>query len=285
MFNKQEFIDYLKQEGRSQNTIKSYTLHIDEYIRWYRDSYDLEFNKLFRENVLQYKSYLINIKKAKGKELNAKTVNAKLAALGALNKFLVEKQIQNEIVVKKEDNIKIQQSIANPSTVDKKEVEQFRQKILEDGNTRLYAIVTLLSYTGLRISECLDLKIEHIDLISKQLVVKNGKGQKQRIVYFNDKVVNALKQYLKGKNREASNYLFNSRQAERLNRTIINREFKRYSKKITPHTLRHFYCSFLLENGFTVAEVANMAGHRSVNTTLIYTNPSIKSMKDKLELL
>ena len=253
--------------------------------RWYRDSYDLEFNKLFRENVLQYKSYLINIKKAKGKELNAKTVNAKIAALGALNKFLVENEVQDEIVIKKEDNIRIQQAIANPATVDKKEVEQLRQKVLEDGNTRLYAIVTLLSYTGLRISECLDLKLEHVDLTSKQLVVKNGKGQKQRIVYFNDKVATALRQYLKGRNKAEGEYLFNSRQNETLNRTIINREFKRYSKNITPHTLRHFYCSHLLENGFTVAEVANMAGHRSVNTTLIYTNPSIKTMKDKLELL
>ncbi|NMB95039.1 MAG: site-specific integrase, partial [Clostridiaceae bacterium] len=55
--------------------------------------------------------------------------------------------------------------------------------------------------------------------------------------------------------------------------------------KITPHQLRHFFCTNALENGFAVHEVANLAGHSSIQTTLIYTNPSREKMKGKLELL
>lgn len=285
MFDTNEFTNYLENESKSTNTIRSYLLNVQEYIKWYKESYDLEFEQVYRENVLQYKSYLINVKKTKGKELDAKSVNAKLAALVALNKFLIKKGIQTEMAIEKSDRLKIQVPIANPATIDVKDVDQFRQKILTDNNMRLYAIATVLAYTGLRISECLDLKVEHVDLIARQLVVKSGKGDKQRIVYFGEKVVVALRQYLKYRNKQQQEYLFNSRQNTTLNRTIINREFKRYSNTITPHALRHFYCSYLLENNFTVAEVANMAGHRSVNTTLIYTNPSVKSMKDKLALL
>lgn len=61
--------------------------------------------------------------------------------------------------------------------------------------------------------------------------------------------------------------------------------FKKYSDKITPHTLRHFYCSNALESGYSVHEVANQAGHSNIHTTLLYTNPTKEKMKDKAELL
>ncbi|MBU5428171.1 tyrosine-type recombinase/integrase [Tissierella pigra] len=269
---------------KSENTIKSYLLHIKEYMIWFQDTYGKGFEKLYRENILDYKSYLINIKKYKGKNLNAKTINAKLSSIGLFNKFLIEEKIQKDIVIKDDDMIKIQTSYANPAEINKSDVENFRQRILEAGDKRLYAIVTLLSYAGLRISEALNVKLEDLSLDAKELIIRKGKGKKQRVVYLNSKIVYAIKEYLKVRHSE-SEYLFSSRESDRVDRSVINKQFKKYSNKITPHQLRHFFCTNALESGFAVHEVANLAGHSSIQTTLIYTNPSREKMKSRIEML
>lgn len=273
------FKDYLIQEGKSSNTIDSYILHMQGYMKWYEESFGGTCDKLYRMNVLDYVSYLKNIKKD-----NAKTINAKISAMIKYNEFLVDKGIQEDIAVSKKDNMKMQQQFASPTDVTKQEVEVFRQKILEQESKRDYAIVTIMAYAGLRISEVLDLKMDDINLMAREIIVKDGKCDKQRIVYMNDKIVNAIKEYMRERNSD-SEYMFVSRQNEKVNRTRINQIFNKHSDKITPHKLRHFYCSNALEAGFSIHEVANQAGHSNIHTTLLYTNPNREKMKEKANLL
>lgn len=279
-----DFKNYMIKNQKSQNTIKNYMLHIKEYMIWFQDTYGKGFKNLYRENILDYKSYLVNVKKYRGKNLNAKTINAKLSSIGLFNKFLIEEKIQKDIVIKDDDMIKIQTSYANPAEINKSDVENFRQRILEAGDKRLYAIVTLLSYAGLRISEALNIKLNDLSLETKELIVRKGKGEKQRIVYLNSKITHAIKEYLKIRDSEGQ-YLFSSRESDRVDRSVINKQFKKYSNKITPHQLRHFFCTNAIENGFAIHEVANLAGHSSIQTTLIYTNPSREKMKGRIEML
>lgn len=280
-----EFKEYLTEQGKSENTIKSYLLHLNDYFKWFRQTYDSDFKKLYRGNVLEYKSYLMNVKKHKGKSINAKTINAKLSALIKFNKFLLKEKIQTEMVITEEDFIKIQQSYANPTDLNKTQVENFRQRILENEDKRLYSIVTILAYAGLRISEALNIRLDDYNFITKELIVKNGKGEKQRVVYINSKIINSIKEYLKVRKSD-SEFLFVSRQREKLDRTRINKQFKKYSSEITPHTLRHFYCTNAIESGaYSIHEVANQAGHSNIHTTLLYTNPSKDEMRKKAELL
>ncbi|OPD28829.1 transposase [Clostridium botulinum] len=274
------FKDYLVKEGKSNNTINTYTRHIQGYINWFKDTTGEEINKLYRSNILEYKSFLQNIKQD-----SAKTINNKLSALVKLNECLIEKRIQTDVVITKKDFIKVQAQVASLATVYKKDVEAFRQKVLEHEGLRNYAIVTTMSYAGLRISEVLNLKTNDVDLTSKELIVKEGKGNKERIVYINSKIIESIKEYLKVRKEDNTDYLFISNKGGKLDRTVINKVFKKYSDKITPHTLRHFYCSNALEAGFSVHEVANQAGHSNIHTTLLYTNPSKEKMKNKAELL
>ncbi|MBV7276052.1 tyrosine-type recombinase/integrase [Clostridiaceae bacterium UIB06] len=278
------FKEYLIKGGKAVNTIKSYMLHLENYFKWYKNSFGEEIQKLYRQNVLEYKSYLQNIDKG---VKSAKTINAKLSALIKFNEYLQEQGIQDDVVVSKKDNIKIQTEVASPAVVTKNDVEAFRQQILKYEGNRNYAIVTIMAYAGLRISECLDLKLDDIDLTAKEIVVKCGKGNKQRIVYINSKIIDAVKEYLQERKCKQIDldYLFISNKNNKIDRTVINRLFNKYSNKITPHTLRHFYCSNALEAGYSVHEVANQAGHSNIHTTLLYTNPTKEKMKSKAELL
>ena len=147
------------------------------------------------------------------------------------------------------------------------------------------SIVTILAYAGLRISECLALRVEDISLPAREIKVRHGKGDKMRVVYFGDKVVNAVREYLRNRPKTGNPYLFPGRGDSHLTRSQVNRIFNEYSESITPHTLRHFFCSNALENGYTIADLANQAGHSNVHTTLLYTNPTREKMKEKANRL
>ena len=234
---------------------------------------------LYRANVLDYISYMKTLKR-----YSPKSINNHLSSLRSYNTFLIASGRQTDPAVTKQDFMKVQIAYANPCTVEQKEVEAFRQRLLESGNKRDFAIVTLYTYTGIRRSECVELRIDQVDLTAKEIYVV-GKGNKQRTVYLNDKTVHAIREYLKVRKSD-SPYLFVSRQFDKMSASRINQIFNRYSDTITPKTLRHYFCSHALDTGvYHIHEVANQAGHNSVQTTLIYSNPSSRQMKEKANLL
>ena len=270
----EKFRKHLKECSKSQNTIDTYIGKIRQYYKWYNGSFGASPPMLYRANILDYISYLHNIKKCKGK-----TLNNHLAALTSFNLFLIENKVQEEIVITKRDYRKIQLNYASPSTVSKQEVEALRQQVLVNQGKRDYAIVTIMAYGGLRISEVLGLNLSSINLTSREMVVK-GKGNKERLVFINDKIVNSVSEYLKERKSE-STLLFVSRQGGQIHRSVINKIFNTYSDHITPHTLRHFFCSSAIEAGYSIAEVASQAGHSNIQTSLLYLNPTREQMKEK----
>lgn len=275
----EEYRRYLESLGRSPNTIETYLLAVEGYRKWYRDSFGLELTLLYRPNILDYKSYLIHIRK-----LKEESVNARLAALMSYNRFLVASGRQEQLVIDREmDYIPVQTSYASPSTVSQAEVDAFRQAILASGKDlcqRDYAMVTLLAYAGLRDSEMVGLLLADVDLTSRELAVRQGKGGKKRIVYLGDKVVHAVREYLPVRNRQRyadSPYLFVSRQAPKLHRSRVNQICTLYSRSITPHTLRHFFCSHALETGADINQRpprnGSCKGYYSTGTPEILSNP------------
>jgi integrase/recombinase XerD len=230
------FSAYLKASGKSLNTIKGYILGINQYFKWFEESFGQECAAMYRQNVLDYVSFLKNIKLN-----NAKTINHKLSSLRSYNDFLISSGIQSDMVIQKTDMIKFQTDYASPTQVTEVEVKQFMQKVLESKNKRNYAIITFLAYTGLRISEALAIWLGDFNLQTGECIIRNGKGEKQRTVLMNTKIINSFRDYLKDRNRysaaEASNFLFVSKKNESLNRTVVNLIFQQFSPKITPHQL------------------------------------------------
>lgn len=285
-----EFKKKMYLEGKSQKTIEVYGNSVKEFFKWFYDSYgNIEYKKLYRENILEYKSYLKNIKKSahSGNNLCPKSINSKLSALICFNELIEP----DNIVVTKRDLIKIQAEMVSPTSITKKEIEEFRQIVLQSEGCaakRNYAIVTILAYAGLRITECLNLRKSDICMESSELKVTNGKGEKARIVIINSKIVSAVREYQKTDHVD-SEWLFHNSRGERLNQTTINRVFKLCCPKghnITPHTLRHFYAINAVSSGiFTIPEIANQMGHSSIKTTMKYMNPNLDEIRRKIEEL
>ena len=219
----EQFCDFLQEQGRSENTVRSYRLAVDGYMKWYETTFGEPVCQLYRANILDYISYLRTVKK-----LANRSVDAKLAALQSFNEYLIESGSQTDTVLSKRDYLKVQTAYANPSTVSREQVEAFRQRVLVGNGKRDHAIVTILAYAGLRISECLALTPEDVSLTAKEITVRHGKGDKTRVVFIGDKVVNAVREYLKNRSDTGSPYLFISRRGGALSRGQVNRIFNAY---------------------------------------------------------
>ena len=111
-----EFKRKMFLEGKSDRTVEVYSNSVKEYFRWFYENYgDVEYKRLYRENILEYKSYLKNIKKSlhSGNHLCPKSINSKLSALICFNGLMEP----DNIVVSKRDLIKIQTEMVCPTSV------------------------------------------------------------------------------------------------------------------------------------------------------------------------
>lgn len=158
------------------------------------------------------------------------------------------------------------------------EVEALVSKI--DPNTfagaRLRALIELLLATGLRISEALSLNRDLIDAgVTDAEIV--GKGGKARTIFLSKRCLFWLKHYL-SKRFDDSEALFvtTGLAARRLARSDVSRFFIHLrcragiKKKVTPHILRHTFCTNLLNNGADITFIRDLAGHQDIETTAKY---------------
>lgn len=147
----------------------------------------------------------------------------------------------------------------------------------EKTKERDLAIFTLLLGTGIRVSECVGLDVEDIDLQNNGLKV-HRKGGNEMIVYFGDEVAQALWDYLEVRKGIAplpghEHALFYSTQRRRIGVKAVENLVKKYAreitttKKITPHKLRSTYGTALYEETGDIYLVADVLGHKDVNTT------------------
>lgn len=147
-----EFADHLRSTGKSDNTVKGYLRDIILYIKWFDESYAFECTALYRQNVLEYVSYLKNVM------VHAKTINHKLSSLPSYNEYLVAVGIQANMVVRNTDMIKVQTEFASLTKVTELDVKHFVQRVLESKSKRNYALVTLFVYNVMCISEALSIR-------------------------------------------------------------------------------------------------------------------------------
>lgn len=116
-----EFSNYLQMLSKSQNTITSYCRDVTLFLKWCEDSFGGSPDCLYRANVQEYISYMQNLA-----HYCPKTVNRHPSSLRSYNDWLIESGQQSDIVVLKNDFMKMQRQYASLSTVTKKDVEAFR---------------------------------------------------------------------------------------------------------------------------------------------------------------
>lgn len=145
-------------------------------------------------------------------------------------------------------------------------------------------ILTLLYSTGLRVSELVKLETKTIDYQERTIRVR-GKGEKDRLVLFDDATLELIEEYLEKRGFE-NDLLFVSQKNEMLTSRYIQLMIKEYAqdaeikKKVTPHVLRHSFATHLLKNGVDIRAIQQLLGHSNLSTTQIYTSVDVHTLKD-----
>jgi len=275
----ENFTGYLVSIGRTALTAQTYEYELNGFSKWYLDTTGKAWDglRLYRENCIDYRAYLLAIKKR-----SAVSVNKAISAFRAYTEYLQSCGYDQQDVLRRSDFVRIQSSSASLAKASEQDVRRFIQDILENESRRDYTLVVLLAYTGLRISEALDIQVGDYNTTTREIIIRSGKRGKQRIVYMSDKVADAINEYTA--EAKPTGYLFESRLGGRLDRTGVNKLFNRHSAVITPHQLRHYFCTRAIQH-MSVHEVASLAGHSNIHTTLRYTNPDKEDLKRKLNQL
>lgn len=168
-----------------------------------------------------------------------------------------------------------------PNVLSKEEVKE----ILEaPKNLKHRTMLSLIYACGLRRSELLNLKLEHVDSRRGLLIIKDAKGHKDRVVPISDKVIEMLREYYKA--CKPKQWLFegqftDTQYSARSLEQILKNALKqtRIIKPVTLHWLRHSYATHLLEAGTDLRYIQELLGHKSSKTTEIYTHVSKKSLQ------
>ena len=155
--------------------------------------------------------------------------------------------------------------------------------------TRNHAIIATFLYAGLRCKELLNLELMDLNLNSGTILVRNGKGAKDRYVPMHHKLGYVLKRYLddrKRLNKKAFHLFTGVRSDKPLRYKDICRMCKQISKeagiKFTPHQLRHTFASVSIEQGIGLFQVKEILGHSNIASTMIYLKTSPRGLRDSL---
>jgi site-specific recombinase XerC len=125
-----------------------------------------------------------------------------------------------------------------------------------------YLACMLMCGSGLGLLECLQLRVQDVDFRTGEIVVRQGKGQKDRRTLLATQAVPLLQEHL-----------------ARLHRTSVQRAFSQavlrsgISKPATCHSLRHSFATHLVDASYDIRTIQTLLGHKNVATTMIYTHP------------
>lgn len=288
-----DFLEHLEIEGgRSQNTIRNYSLYLERFIEF---AGDIEVVKITSEMIRRYRLWLNRYKNDNdGKELSILTQSYHLIALRGFLTYLSRRDIPSLSADK----------IILPKTVRKQvtflqydEVVNLIDNISLDSEQGLRdrAIIELLFSSGLRVSELVNLNRDHINLKRREFMVR-GKGQKDRPVFVSQHAAEHVENYLQARQDSLpALFLSYSRRStkptmsgdyRRLSARSIQRMISHYArlagitKHVSPHTMRHSFATDLLMNGADLRSVQSLLGHSSISTTQVYTHVTDQHLKD-----
>lgn len=137
------------------------------------------------------------------------------------------------------------------------------------------ACILLMLHSGLRSGECLNLRGQDLDLPGKRLIVRQGKGQRDRVVYLSDLTCQAIRAYLQGTTRIATDPLWLKSNGQPISQgwladhvAVVGRAMG--VENLFPHRLRHTCATRLLNAGMDITRIQSLLGHQEISTTMIY---------------
>lgn len=288
------FCAYIKSINYSPRTIEGYERHIKKFFQYLKSELNItDIKKVNREIILGYQQHLFTSKSCYDEFLAVGSQSAYLGSIKTFFRFMVlhdyilfdpttllelprrEKYLPRVILSRKEINILLKQP-------DIATIQGYRDR----------TILEIFYATGIRSGELINLNIFDPDIQKGTLMIRLGKGAKDRVVPLTDTaaeftegyILNIRKKLLRANKTDA---LILNNYGKRIDEAKLLRIIRSYAQKaklrkadeIGCHTLRHTCASHLLESGANIRYIQELLGHESLETTQIYTKVQITDLK------
>lgn len=280
------FLDYLQFEKRySDHTINSYSNDLNSFYNFCSEKEkSIDITKIDHKII---RNWIINLI---DQNLSTRTVNRKLSSLKSFYKYLMKTNI-----IKNNPLVKIQTPKSKktlPSFV-----EQSHMNMLLDNidfgddfkSIRDRFIIELFYFSGIRLSELINLKIEDFDIQNKNFKVL-GKRNKERIIPMTSELLSSYSKYLLLRDKidtiKNHHYLFVTEKGNILYKKLVYRVVNKYLTYVTtinkksPHVLRHTFATHMLNNGADLNAVKELLGHANLSATQVYTHNTFEKLKN-----
>lgn len=278
-----KFLKYMEAIERSPETISGYTKDLVAFNRFLEKQYN---GAVYIEEVTvgDIESFLESLK-AQGQQPASRS--RKLYTLRSFFAYAYKKEFVKRNIALSVEPPKLQQK--ERTYLSESEVMQLVDAIQHN---LIRIVVLTLYYTGLRISECLDLTLDTVDLDKKLIHVVAGKGNKDRSVPISDKLLPVLKDYVQHQRPKVdSPYFFATGKTGRLSPVYVNRVLGEtvqalgWKKKVTAHILRHSFASQLVKKEVNLVKIQKLLGHSSLKVTSIYTHSNMEELSEAVNVL
>ncbi len=283
------FLQYLFEQGKSQSTINQYRRGIAHFARWLEQTYGEAFDPaaVVPRDVADWKSHQQTVERAA-----PATINQRLTALSRFFQWAVANDHARTNPTSLVKQLRIEQ--AAPKALDKKQTRRLLRQVEREENRRDIALVTLLLETGLRISEALALTPADLEINERSgsVTVRRGKGGQTRTVPLTAEARRALSDYLESVSVGETEPLWVGQRGSLTDPAGIYKLLKNLAFRagldpdlVTPHVLRHTFATRYLErNPGDLRGLAALLGHRSLDTVMIYTQPTADELARRMEV-
>ena len=262
-----EYETYLDLEGKSPNTIRMYSYYVRRYLEW--------GGKLSSRSALRF------LAKLRRKGYSNKSLNLVVQALRSYFRFEGYDEEAEKLKPPK-----VPKSL--PKALTREEVRKLLS-VIPPTRRRDRLIFLLLYGAGLRVSELCNLKKSDVDFERSLIIVRGGKGAKDRVVPIPGFLLEEIRSYLETRDDD-SEYLIveeGRREKDRISPKTVWYLLRKYGEKagikVTPHMLRHSFATHMLENGVDIRAIQELLGHSNLSTTQIYTKVTVEHLRKAQE--
>ena len=264
---------FLKRRNYSNHTVKNNINRLKHFIIWL----DVPLQKASYQHIQRYIEALMQ------KRLAPVTINCHLASIRAFYNYLYdEEQLAVINPVKKRCGVKVPHPL--PRYLKEEEIKKLFAAIK---GPRDRAMFKLMLRCGLRVDEVANLTLDALDLVAHKILIQNGKGKKDRMVYVSNDAQAALTRYLKVRPSIRCRHVFLVEKGSFKGKAIsvrgIQKRIEYYAKKtrvkVSCHHLRHTMATQMLNADARLATIQDLLGHSLVATTQRYCKVSNLKVK------
>jgi integrase/recombinase XerD len=252
----------LRRRRYSPKTIKSYVGCVERFLKWSKKP----VNTITKKDVKEFLE-----EKSDGGNAGS-GLNVYLMAI----KFYFEEILGRKMWIDIKYS-KVPRRIQRFLT--KEEIERLLKEIK---NSKHKIMIAFMYSAGLRVSELTNIKIQDLNFNEMYGFVRNGKGKKDRVIVIAERLEVPLKFICQNRNPEE--YVFLTNRNERysvatirmvVKKAVKNAKIKNF-QEVHPHTFRHSFATHLIQNNYSISDVQASLGHKSPETTMIYTHSTGK---------